>query len=142
MNTFIKGRLTVYFECPYWVAVFEKQFEGKLQTCRVVLGTSEPKDNEIYNFILSEYYNLEFSKAVSVEENIKPKIKNPKRMQREVSKSITKNGISTKSQEVMRLAREENKLQRKRINRQEKLQFEKKKYLKKQIKKKDKKRGH
>ena len=37
------GRLTVFFEEPFWVGVFERISEGKLSVCKVTFG-AEPKD--------------------------------------------------------------------------------------------------
>lgn len=49
---------------------------GKLSVCKVTFG-AEPKDYEIYDFILREYYNLKFSLAVATVE--KEKHVNPKK---------------------------------------------------------------
>lgn len=43
--------LTVYFEEPFWVGVFERIENGKLSAAKVTFG-SEPKDYEVYEFIL------------------------------------------------------------------------------------------
>lgn len=40
------GTLTVFFEEPFWVGVFETIEEGKLTVCKVTFGV-EPKDYEI-----------------------------------------------------------------------------------------------
>ena len=40
------GKLTVFFEDPFWVGIFERIEKGKLSVCRVVFG-SEPKDYEV-----------------------------------------------------------------------------------------------
>ena len=47
----ITGQLTVFFDDPFWVGVFERIEENKLSVCRVVFG-AEPKDYEVYDFIL------------------------------------------------------------------------------------------
>lgn len=44
-------RLTVYFEEPFWVGVWERISRGKLSACKVTFG-AEPKDCELYEFIL------------------------------------------------------------------------------------------
>lgn len=41
------GILTVHFEEPFWVGVFERRSKGKLAVCKVTFG-SEPKDYEVY----------------------------------------------------------------------------------------------
>ena len=38
------GKLTVFFEDPFWVGVFERISEGRLSVCKVTFG-AEPKDH-------------------------------------------------------------------------------------------------
>mgnify|MGYP002508799592 FL=1 len=47
------GKLTVFFEEPFWVGVFERVSDGKLSVCKVTFG-AEPKDYELYEFILKK----------------------------------------------------------------------------------------
>lgn len=47
MNT----KLTVFFDDPFWVGVFERHDEGLLETSRVVFG-AEPKDYEVMRLSL------------------------------------------------------------------------------------------
>lgn len=60
------GTLTVFFDEPFWVGVFERQSKGTLSVCKVTFG-AEPKDYEIYDFILKNYYQLRFSPAVAAD---------------------------------------------------------------------------
>ena len=53
------SRLTVFFEEPFWVGVFERVSEGKLSVCRVTFG-AEPKDCEVDDFVLKNYSRLRF----------------------------------------------------------------------------------
>ena len=46
----VSGRLTVFFEEPFWIGVFERISEGKLSVCKVTFG-AEPKEYEIYDFV-------------------------------------------------------------------------------------------
>ena len=80
----IVGKLSVFFEDPFWVGVFERIEDGKLSVAKVTFG-AEPKDNEVYLFILKHYYDLQFRPAVKVA--VKEKHINPKRMQREIKKT-------------------------------------------------------
>ena len=59
----IVGELSVFFEEPFWVGVFERIEDGKLSAAKVTFG-AEPKDNEVYLFVLKHYYDLQFSPAV------------------------------------------------------------------------------
>ena len=61
----ISGKLTVFFEDPFWIGIFEKITDNKLSVCKVTFG-SEPKDYQIYDFILKKYDNLKFSDTVSI----------------------------------------------------------------------------
>ena len=70
-----KAGLTVFFEGTFWVGVFERVEDGRLSVCRVVFG-SEPRDCEVWEFVLKNYYGLKFSPAVEVvvkDERVNPK---------------------------------------------------------------------
>ena len=45
----VSGKLTVFFEEPFWVGVFERVSDRKLSVCKVTFG-AEPKDYEVYDF--------------------------------------------------------------------------------------------
>jgi Protein of unknown function (DUF2992). len=133
-------KLTVYFQDPFWVGVFEK-FEGdKLSVARVVFG-SEPKDYEIYEYILRNYNVLKFSISLQVEKEI-VKLINPKRLQRKLKKEIQDKGVGTKAQEVMKLQYETQKEERRHRRKEYRKEIEEEKFIKKQEKKKQKKKGH
>ena len=87
------GKLTVYFEEPFWVGVFECIEDGKLSVAKVTFG-AEPKDYEVQEYIQKCYFSLKFSPVVeTVVKDIK---RNPKRMQREAKKQMLEIGIGTK----------------------------------------------
>ena len=100
----VSGRLTVFFEDPFWVGVFERISDGKLSVCKVTFG-AEPKDYEIYEFVLKNYDGLRFSPAVAAV--VKEAGRNPKRVQREVRKQVQNTGIGTKSQQALKLQQEQ-----------------------------------
>ena len=137
MSTSI-GKLTVFFEEPFWVGVFERIENGKLSVYKVTFG-AEPKDYEIYEFVLKNYNGLRFSPAI--ETVIKEQTKNPKKLQREIHKSMSAKGIGTKSQQALQLQHEQCKQQRKAKSREEKVAEEKRLFELKQQKKKEKHRG-
>lgn len=132
-------KLTVFFEKPFWVGVFERVEEGKLSVSKVTFG-AEPKDYDIYEFILRHYYDLKFSPAVAAVE--KEAKKNPKRVQREVRKQLAETGISTKSQQALQLQREETRLARRQISKAQKEAEKQRQFDLKQQKRKEKHRGH
>lgn len=133
-------KLTVFFENPFWIGVFEKVENDNIRTCKVTFG-SEPKDYEIYEFLLVNYSKLKFSRPMGIEHKKSKKI-NPKRMQRLVKKALQDTGIGTKAQQAMKLEHEANKVSRKKKSKEEKELQKKIAYDKRQQKKKKKKRGH
>ena len=131
-------KLTVFFEEPFWVGVFERIENGKLSAAKVTFG-AEPKDHEVYEFILKHYYDLRFSPAVATA--VKESTHNPKRIQRDIKKSLAKTGIGTKSQQALKLQQEQNKQERKVRNRERKLAEAERLFALRQQKKKEKHRG-
>lgn len=132
------GKLTVYFDDPFWVGVFERIEDEKLSVCKVTFG-AEPKDYEVLEFILKNYGQLKFSPSVDVK--VRKEAKNPKRIQREARKEIAQSGIGTKSQQALQQQREENKLIRKSISKQKKEAENRRQYDLKQQKRKEKHKG-
>ncbi|MBR0423602.1 MAG: YjdF family protein [Clostridia bacterium] len=116
MNKTIE-KLTIFFEDPFWVGVFEQIFDGKLFVCKITFG-AEPKDYEVWEFILKHYYDLNFSNAI--ETKIKKTADNPKRRQRNAKRQINTNGIGTKSQQVLKLHHEKIKREHKQAHKKQK----------------------
>lgn len=131
-------KLTVYFDNPFWVGVFERIEDEKLSVCKVTFG-AEPKDYEVLEFVLKNYSQLKFSSSVDVK--VRKEVKNPKRIQRKARKQIAQYGIGTKSQQALQQQREENKLIRKTISRQKREAEKQRRYDLKQQKRKEKHRG-
>ena len=131
-------RLTVYFEEPFWVGVLEIIENGKLSASKVIFG-AEPKDYEVREFVLKHYYDLQFSPAVATV--VKETKKSPKRMQRDIKKSLEERGIGTKSQQALKLQHEQNKQERKVRSREQKLAESERLFELKQQQKKEKHRG-
>lgn len=96
----VTGKLTVFFEDPFWVGVFERISEGKLSACKATFG-AEPKDYEIYDFVLKNYDRLRFGPAVAAD--VKEVSRNPKRVQREVHRQVQNTGTGTKAQQALNL---------------------------------------
>ena len=134
----ISGKLTVFFENPFWVGIFENFENDNLSVCKVTFG-SEPKEYEIYDFILKKFYNLRFSNEMK--SNFRKKAKNPKRRQREIKKELQSKKFLKKSEEILKLQYEENKKERKIKTKQEEELEKQRKFLLKQEKKKKKHRG-
>lgn len=135
----VSGKLTVYFEEPFWIGIFERIQNGSLSVAKVTFG-AEPKDYEVYDFILKHYYSLKFS--VSVETVEKETKRNPKRLQREAKKQFEKSGVGTKAQQALKLQQEQNKQERKNKSRKQKEAEIQRMFELKQQKKKEKHKGH
>ena len=133
------GRLTVFFEDPFWVGVFERIENGRLSAAKVTFG-AEPKEPELLIYLLRHYYRLQFSPAV--ETALKPAHRNPKRAQREAGRQTAPIGIGTKSQQALQLQQEQNKQVRKRRSRARKQTDAKRLYALKQHQKREKHKGH
>jgi len=136
----MEGKLTVYFDDPFWVGVFERDDETGLRVSRVVFG-SEPTDAELYEYIQREYKSIDFGKPLKNQVQIVRK-KNFKRMQREVRKEVYEEGVGTKAQQAMKLNQELNKKERQVISREQREAEQALKYKLRQDKKKEKHRGH
>ena len=135
----IRCSLTVYFEEPFWVGVFEVIENRKVSAARVVFG-AEPRDCELNEYILKHYSGLHFSPAVDTV--VKDLPKNPKRIQREARRQTLASGIGTKSQQAIKLQQEQNKLEHKTRSREQKLAEQAREFELKQQKKREKHRGH
>jgi hypothetical protein len=132
--------LTVYFEDPFWVGMFEREDETGYCVARVVFG-SEPTDTEVYDYIQREYAHLDFSRPVKEHIRIVRK-KNFKRMQREVRKEVYEVGIGTKAQQAIKLQIETNKKEHQGKSREQREQEKASRFTMKREKKKERHRGH
>ena len=139
MNT---CKLTVLYNEPFWVGIFEVE-EGECYKASKVTFGAEPKDAEVYEFLLKNYYKLNFVKVETEKDEQKLKKKeNPKRLQRKIHKEVQNKGIGTKAQNALKKQHEENKIERKKRTREQKEAEEKMIYEMKKQKKKEKHKGH
>ena len=91
------AKLTVFFAEPFWVGVYERTESGQVEACRVVFG-AEPKDYEVYDFLLKHWDSMRFSPPVAAE-GIPSQIRNPKRARRAAKQALCHTGTGTKSQQ-------------------------------------------
>ena len=103
-------KLTVFFEKPFWVGIYEREYDGKYEVCKITFG-AEPKDYEVHAFILKNYGRLRFSPSLEASKMDEKRI-NPKRMQREINKQLQNTGIGTKAQQALKVQQEQGKLER------------------------------
>ncbi|MGE5627605.1 MAG: YjdF family protein [Solirubrobacterales bacterium] len=132
-------KLTVFFEDPFWVGIYERTFKGNLEAAKVIYG-SEPKDYEVYDHFLRNFSNLRFSSKVIHTENKIKKI-NPKRMQKIIKSQILNSGAGTKAQEALKLQHEQNKIEHKAMRRENTEEEKQRQFELRQKQKKEKHRG-
>ena len=133
------GALTVYFDSPFWVGVFERIEDGKLSVCKVTFG-AEPTDCEVWEFVLRHYNKLKFSPAIEVD--VKQIADNPKRRRRNIKKQLQTVGVSTKSQQALAAQREESKIEHKKAGKEQRELELRRKFEISQNKRKQKHQGH
>lgn len=133
------SELTVYYDGQYWVGICQRQDEAGLRVCRVVFG-AEPKDYEVYEYILLNWHALEFSKSVETGQEHSRRI-NPKRMQRQINKQLGNQGAGTKAQQAISQQREQKSLERKTTSRLRRDEEKERRFILRQEKKKLKHRG-
>ena len=137
-----KVNLTVLFNDPFWIGVFEVIEDDEYKVCKVTFGP-EPKDEEIFELILDKFYSLNFSAPLLSENNtFIEKKQNPKRLQRKIQKETATNGIGTKAQIAIKLQHEQCKVERKKKSKEQKEQEEQRKFDLKRKKKLEKHKGH
>lgn len=135
----VQSCLTVLFEEPFWIGLYERRYNGYYEVCKITFGV-EPKISEVYNFLLQNWPKLRFAKTLELNTKLlKPP--NPKRMQREISKQLQTKTISTKAQQALQQQREESKIERKAVSRQAKEAEQERQFILRQAKKKAKHRG-
>lgn len=133
------GMLTVFFEEPFWVGVFEITENGKLTAAKMTFG-AEPKDGEVFEFILKHYYKLKFSPAVEIK--TKRTADNPKRRQRQAQKQLAVHVTGTKSQQALKLMQEAMKTERKQMTKQQREAEKQRQFEFRQQKRREKHKGH
>ena len=96
-----KSSLTILFENPFWIGLYERIDGDKYEVCKITFG-AEPKDYEVYEYLLANWHKLKFSPPIKVEKTMERRI-NPKRMQREINSQLQDRGIGTKAQQALKL---------------------------------------
>jgi hypothetical protein len=132
-------KITIFFDNPFWVGVYERVADGKLEVCKMTFG-AEPKDYEVYDFLLKNWDSLHFSSPIQADDRQEVKI-NPKRMQRAIKKQLDIQGVGTKAQQALKEQHAEGKAVRKKQSREEKEAEKQLKFEIRQQKRKDKHKG-
>lgn len=133
-------KLTVLFQEPFWIGLFEREAGGRYEVCKVTFG-AEPRDYEVYQFVLENWSRLEFSPALQAEAAEERAI-NPKRMQRIVRRQTAADaGVGTKAQQALKLQQEQGKQARRVQSRNQREAEQERKFRLRQEKRKEKHRG-
>ena len=139
MNTEVQSSLTILFEPPFWIGLYERTDNGKYEVCKITFG-AEPKDYEVYAFLLKNWNKLKFSPPIKANIAMERKI-NPKRMQRQINDQLQVRGIGTKAQQALKLQHEQSKVERKVKSREQREAEKERQFTLRQEKKKAKHRG-
>ncbi len=134
------SKLTVYFEEPFWIGVFERECGGKYEACRVVFG-AEPRDYEVYEFLLKHWAELRFGGNLRGGELAERQF-NPKTMRRKVRKQMQSVRVGTKAQQALKQQQEQGKQQRSVYSREQREADKERKFSLRQQKRHEKHRGH
>ena len=137
----VVSKLTVLFSDPFWIGIYERTSENRYEVSKIVFG-AEPKDYEVYEFMLKNWAKLRFSPSFSAEIRDE-KYVNPKRMQRAVHRQVEKSAyIGTKAQQALKLQQEQSKLEHKEKSKEERDAEAERKFRLKQEKRLEKHKGH
>lgn len=139
MEINIKSILTVTFQDPFWIAVYERTYFNSYEVCKITFG-SEPKDYEVYDYMMNNWNNLCFTKPIKSDDTKTQHI-NPKRLQREINKRIRFSDVGTKAQQALKLQHELVKEERKVRKKETKKIEQKTRYNLRKQKKKEKHKG-
>ena len=134
------GSLTVLFEDPFWIGLFEIIDHQGLRACKVTFG-AEPTDKEVMEFIDKNWHRLQFSPTIEAPSESGRKV-NPKRQLREAKKQMQSQGIGTKSQQALKQQQEQNKAERKQRSKAKREAEKQRLFDLRQMKKKENHRGH
>lgn len=135
-----QSTLTVFFEDPFWVGVYERMDGERYEVCKITFG-AEPKDYEVWEFLRKNWSRLRFSPPMKGQ-RLEERRRNPKRRQREIRSKLQESGVGTKAQQALKLQQEANQQERKTLRREQREAEKERQYQLRQQKKREKHRGH
>ena len=135
-----KSRLTVYFEPPFWVALYQREDGDGCRVCKVTFG-GEPRDQEVLDWFQTHWRELSFSPPVEGERSPDRAV-NPKRARREARKAVQPAGTGTKAQQALQLQREQQKAERSVISKERREAERERKLAIRREKRREKHKGH
>lgn len=135
----IQSRLTILFEDPFWIGLYERVEDETYAVSKITFG-AEPKDYEVYEFLLHRIDALPFSPPVPADAAVSPPV-NPKRRQRDIRRQLQARGVGTKAQQALARQREHSKREHTVQSREHKQEAMLRRYALRQDKKKAKHKG-
>lgn len=132
-------RLTVLFDDPFWIGLYERIEQNQYWVCKITFG-AEPKDFDVYHFLLGNWRSLKFSPPIQADSTGEKKV-NPKRLQRDISSQLENRGVGTKAQQALKLQHEQCRQERTIRGREQKEAERQRQYALRQEKKRAKHRG-
>lgn len=132
--------ITVYFEDPFWVGLYERSDGDRYSVCKFTFG-AEPRDYQVYEALITHWKELKFSPAIPQGGSSQVKV-NPKRARREAARVLSGPPVGTKAQEAMKRQQAEGRQVRQEKSREEREAEEERKFQLRQEKRKQKHRGH
>jgi hypothetical protein len=136
----MEGKLTVIYDPPYWVGIFEKIENDQFQAARFVFG-AEPTDPQLLEFALKKFTSLQFSQPVPIGQ-VEHHPVNFKRKMREIRAQMETHPHSTHAQEVLQQELENRAAARKKISKEDRIQAEDRKFKLRKDRKAEKHRGY
>jgi hypothetical protein len=136
----MEGKMTVLYESPFWVGIFERIESGKYQAARFVFG-ADPTEPQLLQFALSDFLLLQFSRPADIP-GTQAKPANFKRRMREIKKQMDIPAGSTRAQLAIQQEYEAHAAERKINHRDERDADEERRFRLKRAKRAEKHRGH
>ena len=134
------SKLTILFDDPFWIGLYEREDDAGYAVCRIVFGGGAPGPG-----------GLRLSPGALADAAIQPARpgadrpdapKSPKRRQREARRMTQAGGIGTKAQQALKLQQEQGKQARLTIPVSSGRQKRSGKFQLRQMRRKEKRRGH
>ena len=137
----VSVKLTVLFDEPFWVGLYERETDGRYEVARIVFG-AEPKDYEVQAWLLANACVLRFSPSLESAKRISNERINPKRRQREAARQLENIGVGTRAQQALSLLREQSAVQRREKTKELREAEAERQFQLRQQKRREKHRGH
>jgi hypothetical protein len=137
-------RVSIVYDAPFWIALFESFWEGAYSVAREVIGTSEPTTSEIILFFERlDWQRLHYTVPTSEEgkRKYKTSFKKQQKLAQKALKSSDYKYVYSKAQEELKKQQEQDRKEKKAMERQRREADKERKFEIRQAKKKQKHKG-